>query len=98
MAHDPVRLELVKNAIGSVVDEMVLTVIRISETLSAARPSARAASLLGLAADTPALVIRRVAFTYDDQPVEYRVSWVNSEKHEYLSDLWRPPSGNSRAV
>ncbi|HVE49325.1 MAG TPA: hydantoinase B/oxoprolinase family protein [Casimicrobiaceae bacterium] len=30
MARDPVRLELVKNAIGSVVDEMVLTVIRIA--------------------------------------------------------------------
>ena len=30
MASDPVRLELVKNAIGSVVDEMVLTVIRIA--------------------------------------------------------------------
>jgi N-methylhydantoinase B len=30
MAHDPVRLELIKNAIGSVVDEMVLTVIRIA--------------------------------------------------------------------
>ena len=30
MAVDPVRLELVKNAIGSVVDEMVLTVVRIA--------------------------------------------------------------------
>ncbi len=30
MAHDPVRLELIKNAIGSVVDEMVLTIIRIA--------------------------------------------------------------------
>ncbi len=30
MAFDPVRLELVKNAIGSVVDEMVLTVVRIA--------------------------------------------------------------------
>jgi N-methylhydantoinase B len=29
-AIDPVRLELVKNAIGSVVDEMVLTVVRIA--------------------------------------------------------------------
>src|ERR1700722_10057959 len=27
---DPVRLELVKNAVGSVVDEMVLTVVRIA--------------------------------------------------------------------
>ncbi len=30
MARDPVRLELIKNAIGSVVDEMVLTIIRIA--------------------------------------------------------------------
>lgn len=30
MEFDPVRLELIKNAIGSVVDEMVLTVVRIA--------------------------------------------------------------------
>ncbi len=30
MAYDPVRLELIKNGIGSVVDEMVLTVVRIA--------------------------------------------------------------------
>jgi N-methylhydantoinase B len=30
MSYDPVRLELIKNAMGSVVDEMVLTVIRIA--------------------------------------------------------------------
>jgi GntR family transcriptional regulator len=66
-----------------------ITVIRTSETLSAARPSARAASLLAVSADTPVLVIRRVAYTYDGQPVEYRVSWVNTERHEYSSDLWR---------
>ena len=30
MHHDPVRLELVKNAMGSIVDEMVLTVVRIA--------------------------------------------------------------------
>ena len=30
MAHDPVRLEIIKNAVGSVVDEMVLTVVRIA--------------------------------------------------------------------
>jgi GntR family transcriptional regulator len=37
----------------------------------------------------PALVIKRVAYTYNDTPVEYRVSWVNTENHEYLSDLWK---------
>ena len=30
MAFDPIRLELVKNGIGTVVDEMVLTVVRIA--------------------------------------------------------------------
>jgi N-methylhydantoinase B len=30
MALDPIRLELIKNAIGSVVDEMVLTVVRVA--------------------------------------------------------------------
>ena len=66
-----------------------ITVTRISERISASRPSARAASVLALAEDAPALVIKRVAYSYGDTPVEYRVSWVNSERHEYLSDLWR---------
>ena len=30
MKYDPVRLELIKNAIGAVVDEMVLTVVRVA--------------------------------------------------------------------
>ena len=34
-------------------------------------------------------MIKRVAYSYDDTPVEYRVSWVNTERHEYLSDLWK---------
>lgn len=66
-----------------------INVIRISERLSAASPPAEAASLLGMRATTPALMIRRVAYTYNDTPVEHRVSWVNTENHEYLSDLWK---------
>jgi len=66
-----------------------INVIRISERLSAANAPAQAAELLGLKAAAPVLVIRRVAYTYDDTPVEYRVSWVNTERHEYLSDLWK---------
>jgi GntR family transcriptional regulator len=73
-----------------------ITVTRISERISAVHPVARIASLLALAEGTPALVIKRVAYTYGDTPVEYRVSSVNSERHEYLSDLWRPQSANSR--
>jgi GntR family transcriptional regulator len=73
-----------------------ITVTRSSERISAVVPSARVASLIGLSPDTPALAIKRVAYTYDDTPVEYRVSCVNTERHEYLSDLWRPPSGGTR--
>jgi GntR family transcriptional regulator len=65
------------------------TVTRISERISASHAPKRAAGLLHLQDDTPALLIKRVAYTYDDAPVEYRVSWVNTETHEYLSDLWR---------
>ena len=66
-----------------------ISVLRINERLAAANPPARAASLLEITTDSPALAIKRVAYTYDDTPVEYRVSWVNTEKHEYLSDLWK---------
>jgi len=66
-----------------------ISVLRISERLAAANPPARAASLLEITTGSPALAIKRVAHTYDDTPVEYRVSWVNTDKHEYLSDLWK---------
>jgi GntR family transcriptional regulator len=66
-----------------------INVLRISERLAAARPPARAASLLEITTSTPALAIKRVAYSYDDTPVEFRVSWVNTEHHEYLSDLWK---------
>jgi GntR family transcriptional regulator len=71
-----------------------ITVTRISERISAAHLAARTARLLDITGDTPALVIKRVAYTYNDTPVEYRVSSVNSERHEYLSDLWRPSTGS----
>jgi GntR family transcriptional regulator len=66
-----------------------INVIRISERLSAANPPPQVAAVLRLRVAAPVLVIRRVAYTYNDIPVEYRVSWVNTENHEYLSDLWK---------
>ena len=70
-----------------------INVIRISERLAAANPPSRVATLLRMRAGAPALVIRRIAYTYNDTPVEYRVSWVNTENHEYLSDLWKNEAG-----
>lgn len=70
-----------------------INVVRISERLSAARASALQAAALRLRVGDPVLVIKRVAYAYHDTPVEYRVSCVNTGRHEYLSDLWKtaPP-------
>jgi GntR family transcriptional regulator len=73
-----------------------INVVRISERLSAARASAEQAAGLQTRGGEPALIIRRVAYTYHDTPVEYRVSCVNTGRHEYLSDLWKstPAAGS----
>ena len=69
-----------------------INVVRISERLSAAIADARVARVLGVTLASPVLVIKRVAYTYHDQPVELRTSWVNTAHHEYLSDLWKAGS------
>jgi len=74
-----------------------INVVRISERLSAARASARQAAGLGMRAGEPALIIQRVAYTYHDTPVEYRVSCVDTARHEYLSDLWKAAPGSPAA-
>ena len=43
----------------------------------------------GVGKDSALLLIKRVAYTYHDEPVEMRLSWVNTRRHEYLSDLWK---------
>jgi GntR family transcriptional regulator len=66
-----------------------INVIRISERLSAESAPPAPAKALGLPAGTPVLVVKRVAYTYNDTAVEYRVSWLDTREHEYLSDLWK---------
>lgn len=66
-----------------------ISVVRINERLAAAHPDAHTAHVLGIRVTSPVLVIKRVAYTYADTPVEMRTSWVNTEHHEYLSDLWK---------
>lgn len=66
-----------------------INVLRTSERLRGALAGAEAAKLLGLKKNAPLLEIDRVALTYNDAPVELRHSLVNTEKHEYFSDLSR---------
>ena len=64
-----------------------IALIRIAERLSATLADRTAATLLQIPSGTPLLRIDRIAYTYDDRPVELRVSLVSTSEHDYLSDL-----------
>ena len=42
--------------------------------------------------------VRRTALTFNDQPVEYRVSVVDTQRHDYVNMLSRPASLGAVAV
>lgn len=58
-------------------------VIRIGERLAAVAAPPDIARLLRLRAGRPVLEIRRIAYSFDDQPVELRLSRVHTARHEY---------------
>jgi len=60
-----------------------INVVRTHERLRAVAAPRDVASLLAVAPGAPLLQISRVALTYRDKPVEWRVSRVNSAAHEY---------------
>jgi GntR family transcriptional regulator len=66
-----------------------ISVVRTGERLRAMMADAEAAALLEVARGAPLLQIRRVAQTYNEVPVEYRVSLVNTAHHEYWAEIGR---------
>ncbi|MEZ5650328.1 MAG: GntR family transcriptional regulator [Burkholderiaceae bacterium] len=64
-----------------------LTVARTSERLRASAAPAAIARLLGVPSGAPVLVIRRVAYGYRHDPIEWRISHANTAAHEYFSEL-----------
>lgn len=71
-------------------DSYGLSVVRTRERLRAVLADADSAALLGIARGAPLLSIRRVALSYSDDPVELRVSRVNTAHHEYYADIGKP--------
>ena len=67
-------------------DNFDVAVIRITERLRVGNASARCAKVLGLATGSPILQIARVAYSFNDHPVELRMSYVNTNKCEYVPD------------
>jgi len=64
-----------------------VSVVRTSERLRATVADAEVARLLGVGAGAPLLTIRRIALGYNDVPIEYRVSQVDTGHFEYWSEI-----------
>jgi GntR family transcriptional regulator len=62
-------------------------IIRAEERIRAVTADEAAVVMLGIGQNAPLLEIDRVAYTYGDQPVEWRVSRCNTQHHCYLNDL-----------
>ena len=64
-----------------------IRIISAQERIRGALADAYVAALLGVDVGAPLLCIERVAFTYKHQPVEWRMSYVNTEQHYYFDEL-----------
>jgi GntR family transcriptional regulator len=64
-----------------------ITVLRAQERARAAAADRAQARLLGVAVGAPVMEVHRLALTFGDKPVEYRVSTINTQAHDYVSVL-----------
>jgi GntR family transcriptional regulator len=71
-------------------DQFGLSVVTARERLRATLADDATASLLGVAPGAPLLLIRRIAYSYNDDPVELRRSRVDTAQHEYWADIGTP--------
>jgi GntR family transcriptional regulator len=67
-----------------------VSVVRTSERLRAVTADPDTAHLLAVPPLSPLLQIRRLALSYNDSPVELRLSLANTQRYEYFSDIGQP--------
>lgn len=67
-----------------------ITVLRAQERARAVSADRTTARILGVAQGAPMLEVHRLALTFGDKPVEYRVSTINTQAHDYVSVLSKP--------
>ncbi len=65
--------------------EFGITVLRAQERARAVGADRATARILGLAVGLPVLEVHRVAMTFGERPVEYRVSTIHTQMHDYVS-------------
>jgi GntR family transcriptional regulator len=64
-----------------------ITVVRATERVRAVHADRTASRVLGVAPASAVLQVRRTALTFNDKPVEYRVSTISTAQHDYVSTL-----------
>ena len=67
-----------------------ITVVRAAERARAVAADRTAARVLGVAPGAPVMQVRRTALGFGNRPVEYRVSTINTARHDYVHLLSRP--------
>jgi GntR family transcriptional regulator len=67
--------------------EYGITVLRAQDRARAMSASHDVCRILGLRPATPVLEVHRIALTFGEKPVEYRISTINTEQHDYVSLL-----------
>lgn len=65
--------------------EFGITVLRAQERARAVAADRATARVLGLPPGLPVLEVHRVAMTFGERPVEYRISTIHTQLHDYVS-------------
>lgn len=61
-----------------------ITVLRARERVRATAANRETARILGVPVGLPVLEVHRVALSFGDRPVEYRLSTINTAAHDYV--------------
>lgn len=72
--------------------EFGITVLRTLERARAVAADAASAKVLGVSVGWPVMEIHRLALTFGERPVEYRISTLNTQAHDYVSASPTPTS------
>lgn len=67
--------------------EFGVRMVRADEKIRAVLPDPAQASLLGVSAATPLLSVERIAYTYNDVPMELRRGLYRTDNHHYYNRL-----------
>jgi GntR family transcriptional regulator len=67
--------------------EFGVRMVRADERLRAINPDSEQANLLKVSTNTPLLSVERIAYTYNDTPMELRRGLYRTDTHHYHNDL-----------